>query len=312
MHPFRFGLSKGRAAHATEYLDAAARAEDSGYDVMLCPDHLGALSPTVALASVAQNTERLRLCALVLNNDFRHPTLVAQEAATIDLMSDGRYELGIGAGWNVPEYMESGIEFDRAGQRIARMRESIEILRRLFAGDEVSFAGAHYTITHHRLDPLPPQGSALPLLVGGNGPKVLGVAARHADIIGLTGISMTPSGPELTHLAVRAIAERIADVRGQAGARADELEFNALVQHFEATEDRHRAARNLANEMSADTVQPVDPEALLDSPFFLFGTRRQLVEQLRRMREQTGISYYTIRAKGSEAFDAVVEELSGT
>jgi len=226
-----------RLEHTVSQVLAAARAEGAGYDVMLCADHLGALSPTVALASVAQTTDRLRLCALVLNNDFRHPALVAQEAATIDLMSGGRYELGIGAGWNIPEYAESGIEFDRAGARIARMGETMEILERLFAGGVVSFSGEYYTITDHQLDPQPPQGSALPMLVGGNGPKVLGVAARHADIIGLTGISMTPEGPELSHLAVPAIGERIAYVRDQAGARGDELEFNALVQHVDVLGD---------------------------------------------------------------------------
>lgn len=312
MRLFRFGLGKSRAKDAGEYLAAAARAEGAGYDVMLCADHLGALSPTVALASVAQTTERLRLCALVLNNDFRHPALVAQEAATIDLLSGARYELGIGAGWNIPEYTESGIEFERAGVRIDRMSESIEILERLLAGDVVSFSGEHYTITDHQLDPLPPQGSALPMLVGGNGPKVLGVAARRADIIGLTGFSMTPEGPNLSHLAVPAIGERIAYVREQAGARADGLEFNALVQHCEATGDRRAVARTLAHEMSAESGHLVDPDVLLDSPFFLFGTSAQLVEQLQEIREKTGISYFTIRADGSEGFDAVVEELSGT
>jgi probable F420-dependent oxidoreductase len=311
MRLFRFGLGKSRAKDAGEYLEAAARAEGAGYDVMLCADHLGALSPTVALASVAQTTDRLRLCALVLNNDFRHPALVAQEAATIDLMSGGRYELGIGAGWNIPEYAESGIEFDRAGARIARMGETMEILERLFAGGVVSFSGEYYTITDHQLDPQPPQGSALPMLVGGNGPKVLGVAARHADIIGLTGISMTPEGPELSHLAVPAIGERIAYVRDQAGARGDELEFNALVQHVDVTGDRRGASRSLAEAMSADTAQPVDSDVLLDSPFFLFGTPAQLVEQLHEIREKTRISYFTIRADGSEGFDMVVEELSG-
>ena len=117
MRPFRFGLSKTRAVTAAEYRESARRAEDSGYDVMLCADHLGALSPTVALATAAAVTDRLRLCALVLNNDFRHPALVAQEAATLDLLSDGRYELGIGAGWNALEYAESGIVFDRAAER---------------------------------------------------------------------------------------------------------------------------------------------------------------------------------------------------
>ena len=312
MQRFRFGLSKSRARNAAEYLETAARAEGAGYDVMLCADHLGGWSPTVTLAAVAQATERLRLCALVLNNDFRHPALVAQETATIDLVSAGRYELGIGAGWNVPEYTESGIAFDRAGVRIARMGEAIEILRRLFAGDAVSFTGQHYTITHHRLDPLPPQGSALPILVGGNGLKVLGVAARHADIVGLTGFSMTPQGPEMSHLTVPAIGERIAHVRDQAGPRADTLEFNALVQHVDATGDRRGAARRVAEELSADANRPIPPEDLLDSPFFLFGDRAQLVEHLRAVRDRTGISYFTVRADGSEGFDGVVEELGGT
>lgn len=312
MRAFRFGLSKSRATNVGEYREAAIRAEGAGYDVMLCADHLGALSPTVALATVAATTDRLRLCALVLNNDFRHPVLVAQEAATLDLMSGGRYELGIGAGWNIPEYAESGIEFHPAGVRIDRMGEAIEILRQLFAGDVVSYAGEYYTVTDHQLAPRPLQGAGLPVLVGGNGSKVLGVAARHADIVGLTGFSMTPAGPRLSHLTVAGIGERIAQVRDQAGDRANALEFNALVQHVEVAGDRRSIAEKLAEEVSEDATDPVDFDVLLDSPFYLFGTESQLVEQLRHIRHRTGISYFTIRADGTEAFDSVVEQLAGT
>ena len=312
MRPFRFGLAKTRAASAAEYRATARRAEGSGYDVMLCADHLGALSPTVALATAAAVTERLRLGALVLNNDFRHPALVAQEAATLDVMSDGRYELGIGAGWNAIEYTESGIGFDRAGVRIDRMEESIRILKGLFAGETVTMRGRYYTITEHRLWPRPPQGANLPLLVGGNGSKVLGVAARHADIVGLTGFSMTPNGPSLSHLNAAGIAERIAYIHQRAGGRGEELELNALVQAVDVTRDRRARARRLAAEMSDGALEPIDASVVLDSPFALLGTPAQLIEQLRHLRARTGIASFTVRADGTEAFDPVVAELAGT
>lgn len=312
MRPFRFGLSRTTADTSNDYIATAKRAEARGYDVLLCADHLGALSPVVALTAAAMATERVRVSGFVLNNDFRHPAIVAQETATIDLMTDGRYELALGAGWNVPEYTESGIAFDQAGVRIARLEEAVTILRRLFTGDEVTFNGDHYTITEHALVPQPPQGAALPIVIGGNGDRLLGVAARHASIIGLTGLSITPDSVGFEHFTAAGVRDRIDHVTAHAGDRAADLEFNALVQRIVVTGDRRKAAEELASEAADRYRLAPTAEDYLDSPFSLIGTVEQITEQLGEFRERLGITYFVVRADGSEEFDDVVETLAGT
>ena len=309
MKPFRFGLGTGHVDNARGFHEAVRRADQSGYDVLLIPDHLGVLSPETALMAAATRSDRLRIGSLVFNNDFRHPAVLAQQAATLDFLSDGRFELGLGAGWNVPEYEASGIAYDRAGVRIARMAESVEILKRLFAGETVDFAGDHYTITGHTLSPAPPQGAGMPILIGGNGDKVLRVAAQHASIIGLTGFRMVKGTPVLDSFSATRIAERIAFVRAAAGDRSEDLEFNSLVQRVIVTDERRAAAAPVVERIDQETF---DLDAALDSPFMLFGTPSQIADQLRRYRNELGISYYEIRGDTDPAFDAVVEELAGT
>ena len=191
--PFRFGLQVARAESRREWRDVAKQAEDLGFDTVVVPDHVAddLLSPMVALATMAEATTRLRVGTFVLNNDFRHPALLAREAATIDLLTDGRLELGLGAGHSAPEYAEIGLDFDPAAVRVARLSESARLLRRLFDGDEVTVAGTYYRTDAHRLYPARrPQ-----LLIGGNGDRVLRLAAEVADIVGFTGLGATqPDG----------------------------------------------------------------------------------------------------------------------
>ncbi len=305
-HPFRFAYGHGRATSRKDWIDEAKRAEDQGYATFHVPDHLGALSPTVALQSVAEVTS-LRIGHFVLNNDFRNPALVAQEAATLDLLSDGRLELGLGAGWNLPEYEASGIQFDAAPVRIRRMEESAQILRRLFAGEEVTYAGEFYTVRNHTQDPLPPQGGDLPLLIGGNGDKLLSVAARQATIIGITGFTIRPEGPQLTHFGREQLAERTAFVRDRAGSRASDLEFNILVQRCEVGRDRSM----IAEEWAAEEGAQLTAEQIHDSPFMLAGTVDQVVDELTEIRERTGVSYITVAGQRAEGFETVVERLAG-
>ena len=304
--PFRFAYGQARAASRAEWIEEAKRAEDNGYATFHVPDHLGALSPTVALQSVAEQTS-LRIGHYVLNNDFRNPVLVAQEASTLDLLSDGRLELGLGAGWNIPEYEAAGIPFDRAPVRIRRLDESAQILRRLFAGEEVTFEGEFYTVRDHTQAPLPPQGGELPLLIGGNGDKLLSVAARHATIVGITGFTIRPEGPQLTHFGREALAERIEFVRERAGERADDLEFNILVQRCEVGRDR----TTIADEWAAEDGAQLSAEEIHDSPFMLAGTVDQVVDELSEMRERTGASYITVLGRRAQGFEAVVERLAG-
>lgn len=286
---FRFGLQVVRAASRDAWKDLAKRAEDLGFDTILVPDHIAddLLSPMVALATMAEATTRLHVGTFVLNNDFRHPALLAREAATVDLLTDGRLELGLGAGHSAPEYAEIGLRFDPAPVRVARLEESARLLRRLFDGDEVSFTGQHYQVAAHRLSPVRrPQ-----LLIGGNGDRVLRLAAEVGDIVGFTGLGRTrPDGQQhTTEWKPEQIDAKAATVRAAAGDRLDELEFNALVQYVEITTDRRASAEAIANRMGDD------PAVLLGAPFMLIGTVDEIVEQLHRARERWGLSYFVTR-----------------
>lgn len=287
--PFRFGLQVMQAPSRRAWQDEARRAEDLGFDTVVVPDHVGdgLLSPMVALATMAEATTRLRVGTFVLNNDFRHPALLAREAAAIDLLTDGRLELGLGAGHAAPEYAEIGLEFDPAAVRVARLSESARLLRRLFDGDEVTFDGTYYRVSAHRLYPARrPQ-----LLIGGNGDRVLRLAAEVADIVGFTGLGATqPDGQRhATEWELEQIDTKVAIVRAAAGDRVDRLELNALVQYVEITNDRAASAEAVAARLD------VDPEVLLAAPYLLLGTVAEIAEQLHRARERFGFSYFVTR-----------------
>ena len=305
VRPFRFAYAEARAETRGDWVEAAKRAEDFGFSTFHVPDHLGALSPAVALQSVAEQTS-LRIGQFVLNNDFRNPVLVAQEAATLDLLSDGRLELGLGAGWNIPEYEAAGISFDRASVRIRRLDESAQILSRLFAGEEVSFEGEFYAIREHKQIPLPPQGGDLPILIGGNGDKLLTVAAKRASIVGITGFTIRPAGPKMTHFGRETLAERTAFVQQKAGERASRLELNILVQRCEVGRDRSE----IAQEWAAEDDSQLSADQILDSPFMVAGTVEQVVEELTDLRRYTGVSYVTVIGRRAKGFEKVVEQLA--
>ncbi len=289
--PFRFGLQVAGAPSRREGDEQARRAEVLGFDAILIADHVvdGLLSPLVALASMAAATTRIHLGTFVCNSDFHHPALLARDAATLDLCSDGRFELGIGAGHAAPEYAEIGFPFDVARVRVERLAESVEILRRLFDGESVTFTGAHYSLHGHALFPCRRPA----LLVGGNGDRVLRTAAAHADIVGFTGLGRTlPDGQRhVTEFAPEQVDAKVALVRAAATAagRLDPIECNALVQHIAITDDRAAVAATLATRLS------VDPALLLATPYLLFGTVEEIVEQLFRARERWGFTYFVTR-----------------
>jgi probable F420-dependent oxidoreductase len=296
-----------------DFIDMARRAEEIGFDAFLIPDHLGALSPEIAMATVAQVTERIKVGSIVFNNDFRHPVILAQQAAAIDVFSGGRLELGLGAGWNEPEYVAMGTEIDPPSVRIARMEEAAIILKRLFGGKSLSFAGEHYDVVDHTIVPVPIQGADLPVHIGGNGDKLLAAAARTADVVGLTGFSAKDSQAHLTHFSTVGAANRIAHVRAHAGDRFDEIEFGALVQRLVVTDDRQAAAQAAVDEMR-EAGLPLVPTAdeLLDSPFAFFGTEDEIATQFVRHRDELGISYFTLLGAQMEAAAPIVAEVTGT
>jgi probable F420-dependent oxidoreductase len=313
MRPFRFGATVGTMTSKREWADTAKRVADAGFAVLTVVDHLGA--PTGvwgALVAAHHAAPSLRVGTLVLNNDLWNPAVLAREAMTVDVLTDGSLELGIGAGWSVPDYTRSGITRAEPSVRVARLTETVQILRRAFAGETGSFAGAHY----HLEDtvPLPrPVQSPIPLLVGGGSPRVLRMAGRCADIVsihrnmqhgsGASWASETAGGPGETD----AVAQRVAHVREGAGERFGSVELNSLVLKAIVTNDRRAVLGEISSAMGV-------PEPVLEaSPAVLVGTVGEIVASLRERRERWGISYLTL-APGNDvaAFAPVVGALAGT
>ena len=266
------------------------------------------LAPFPALAAAAAATTRLRVGTGVLNNDLRHPLLTAREAATLDVLSDGRLELGIGAGHMQSEYAQMGLAFDAGATRVERLAEAVVIVKRLLEGEAVSFAGRHYRVTAHTLHPRPIQRPRPPLFIGGNAPRLLAVAAREADIVGLTGIAFRRGGaqPDVSDFRAAAVDERVRLLRETAAGRFEQLELNALVQRVIVTDDRHKAAQELTARWPHLTA-----DDLLASPYVLLGTVDQLVDNLRARRDRWGISYVMTHEPFMDALAPVVARLAG-
>lgn len=308
MPPFRFGVSAREIHSAADWTERARRAELLGYSTFLVPDHLVSIpSPFTALAVAACATTHIKVGTFVLNNDFRHPVIVAREAATLQMLSDGRFELGLGAGHMHSEYEEIGIPYDAAGVRVGRLEEAVRIIKALLAGEEVTFRGAHYRVNRHRGWPLATQKSRLPVLIGGHGRRLLSLAAREADIIGLTGFTARAGGtrPDPTGFFEAGLEERLALVRSEAGRRFQEIELNVLVQRVVVTEDRERTARELVGKLPEVPVKE-----LLRTPFTLFGTHDEVVEQIRGFRRRYGLSYFVVFDSYMEAFAPVIAGLA--
>jgi probable F420-dependent oxidoreductase len=254
------------------------------------------------LQAAADVTEHLRVGTLVLNAPFWNPALLAREAASLDILSDGRLELGLGAGHMKHEFDTAGIPWEPFGARARRMEEMITELARFFAADLAALPGGQ--------SPVPVQrtgfdGSGPPLIVGGTGDRVLSVAARHADIIGIAGVYQVPGKPPGTfRLGTAAEAdERVRFVRELAGERAADIEWHVLVQMVVPTHDRRAAAEDLVNRFGGEMTV----EEALETPFLLIGTPAQMAEQLRASRERYGFSYVTVHDPHYEAFEPVVE-----
>lgn len=300
MMPFRFGY-QSRGGTVAEIGEQARRAEDAGFDVISTFDHLNpGWGPTLPLAVMAAATTRLRVCPLVLNNDFHHPVLLAMEYANLDHVTGGRVELGIGAGHSFTEYAAMGMSFDPPAVRKARMAEAVEIMRRLLDGETVTFAGEHYDVrevtTQRSLQ------ERLPILVGVNGRRALAHAAVHADTIGLTMLGRTLEDGQRHE--VRWEADRldatVAHIRGAAGGRA--VELNALVQVLTVTDDSEEVLRGVL-----ENVPTLSFEDARATPFIAVGTPDEIAAHYVRCRERWGISYITVR--DIDAFAPVIERL---
>ena len=305
--PFRFGLVATEAGTAAAWREKAQRAEAIGYDILLVPDHIvgGRVGWAPALMAAAAATSRLRVGTNVIDNDFRHPAFVAQDAATLDLLTDGRFELGIGAGWMLEDYTTTGIPWDAPGVRAGRMEEAVEIITKLLAGETVTFSGQHYSIEALPPSILPVQQPRVPLMIGAGGPRMLAFAAQHADIVSVVFSSRREGGLALD-FDTASVAAKIARVREAAGDRIDQVELNTLLQGVFSADERDSASE----EWSAATEMP--PAAFFDSPYFLFGSTEEIVATIQRRRDELGISYYSVFDRHWETLNPVVERLAGT
>lgn len=308
---FRFGVMAPRAESASQYREIARRAEALGYSTLYVPDHFvdHPLGPIPAMAMAAEATTTLRVGSLVFGNDYRHPVVLARDAATLDLLSDGRLELGIGAGWMTADYEKAGIPLDPPGVRVTRMAEAVSIIKGLMADGPFTFRGEHYAITDLDGQPKPVQRPHPPLVIGGGAKRVLSYAAREADIVGINANlrSGKADDPEsAVSLNPASTDDKLAWVREAAGARYDRIEIQSLVGFLMLTDD----ARGLAEAMAP--AFETTPDAVLDSPVALVGTIEQMIEALERRRERWDMTYHVVGHDHLDAFAPAVERLAGT
>jgi len=309
---FRFAaqLSTTPEGTAGAWADQARRAEDLGYSTLFMPDHFGdQLAPMPALAAVAAATTTLRMGSLVFGNDYRHPVMLAKEAATLDVLSGGRFELSLGAGWMRTDYDEAGITYDTPRVRVERFEEAVQVLQGLLRTDGAfSFEGSYYQVREHSLLPRPVQQPGPPLIIGGGGKRVLSFAARHADIVSINvNLREGTGGPETApNASPERTREKVAWVKDAAGARFEDLELNALIGFVMITDD----ATSMADAMAPHFG--IDPADALHVPLALLGTLDDMAEELKWRREEYGISYWSIEADNWEALGPMVSKLSGT
>ena len=296
MHrPFRFGVVTASAQSHAAWVSLARRAEELGYATLLMPDRpsLGGLAPFTALAVAAESTTSLRVGSYVFCNDYRHPALLAREVATLDLLSDGRFELGLGAGVGPSDYGQLGISFESAGIRVSRLEEALHIIKQLFTEEIVNFSGKYYTITEMKGLPRPVQKPHPPIFIGSTGKRMLSIAAREADIIAITS-RMTAQGTDPTDANPE---QKVAWVREAAGERFAHLELAQTAYSIMITDSRADVASQARELPSFIPRIPMSVE--------------QAVAHLLEQRERYGYSYIQVNDAQIESFAPVVARLTG-
>jgi probable F420-dependent oxidoreductase len=313
VRPFRFLADAFDAASARELGERARAAEAMGLTAFVLPDHLvPQLAPIPYLATIAALTERLRISAFVHNNDLRHPAVLAQELATLDVLSGGRLDVAIGAGWNEPEYRAIGLPFDPIRVRQARLAEAIAVLKGCFGEGAFSFAGEHYTITDYDAYPKPIQQPHPPIFIGGGGRATLTLAAREANIVGLAPRILSGQRPDPRSITWAATEEKIGWVREAAGERFDDLEFNVYPTQWPivVTDDLRGEARRFIESMAGRTGIELTEQEVIDSPHVYIGSIDRFVEKFSELRERLGINSFLVG--GLDELGPVVERLAGT
>ena len=305
MRPFRFAVYAFNAPSGRAWADFARRAEALGYDTLLVPDHLsGQISPIAALSAAAAVTSRLRIGPYVFANDFRHPLVMAREAATLDYLSGGRLELGLGAGWRRSDYRQLGYAYAAPGRRVDRLVEALLIVKRLLAGGTVTHRGDHYTLERARIAPMPVQ-RPVPLHIGAGGPRMLRIAAREADIVGLIPQFTRTGIPRVTDATEGALARKVALLRSAAGDRFSTLELSIYCADAGMVGSGHSVLGSAGSALKGALVAPVG------APYLLYGTLGALRDRMERRREAMGISHYAIPHHALESMAPLVEALAG-
>ena len=319
--PFRFAVQSFHAENGRVWQERARRVEGLGYEALYLADHfLGpgpaleathhphqSLAAVPAIAAAALATSTLRVGCRVFCNDYRHPVLLAKEVATLDLLSEGRVDFGIGAGWLEGEYQAAGLQFDPAGERIERLAESIGLIKKVFSGERLEHHGKYYSAQDFEGSPRPVQQPAPPLMVGGGGRKILSLAAREADIVSFNFNNRSgqigPAGVQSS--TDSATASKVDWVREAAGPRFHELELEIGAYFTFVTENPTPMIQGMAHAMN------LSEDEIREHPHGLFGDVEEIVETLLKRRERFGISRITIGDDAFEAFAPVVQRLSG-
>jgi probable F420-dependent oxidoreductase len=306
MRPFRFSVMASSAHDGAGWATLARRVESLGYDALMMPDHVGRqLGPIAGLAAAAATTSRLRVAPFVLANDFRHPYLVAEEAATIDRLSGGRLLLGLGAGWRVTDYRQLGLPYEAPSIRVDRLVEAVGIIKRLMSGETVTHTGPHYRLDRARLAPLPVQQPHPPLIIGGGGPRMLRFAAREADVVAIIPQIDRRGRPIVSQATEAGTAQKAALVRQAAGDRWGAIDLNVLVFYAGLVDRRSGVVGGVRNAAFASAV------GLVGTPYVLHGTLGRVRDILLRRRERWGLNSYTFTVGGMESMAPLVEALAG-
>ncbi len=311
-HPrtFRFGIQLSSAASGTDWATLAREAEDLGYSTLFMPDHFGdQLAPTPALAAAAAATTELRVGPLVLDNDYKHPVVTAKEMATLDVLSGGRLELGIGAGWMASDYESSGILMDQASERVDRLEEGLAVIKGLFAPGPFSYEGKHYRISGLDGLPKPIQQPGPPVLIGGGGPRVLALAGREADIVGINpAVRSGRVDADASRDGMAQVTDRkLAWVRDAAGERYPDIELNMLLFVVNISDDRDATLAAMA------PFFQTTPEELAEYPHAWFGSLEQIADDLIARRERWDVSYLVVQGVDTMRSAApIVARLAGT
>jgi len=305
--PFRFAITATRAESGDAWRAKARRIEELGYDTLLITDHITQqLAPVPAMAAALEATTRLRVGSYVFANDYRNPVMLAKEIATLDVLSAGRVEFGLGAGWYQRDYDMLGLPYDPPGRRVSRMIEAVRLIDRLFAEDTVDASGAFYTVHGAKLLPKPVQRPRPPLMIGAGGPRMLRFAARHADIIALNPRFDANAQPVVSDLTRGETERKLTRLRAEAGARLAQVELNIFIIDAGVTDEPRSLFEAVSMRLKGAAAQ------IVDSPFFLYGSFADLKRQLLARRERLGITYYGLPEKAMEPFAPLVRELRGT